>query len=124
MNESELRRLDALANLMDQQFYIPGTDIAIGLDPLLGVIPGVGDTISLAVSAYILHKARPHVTPALMSRMVWNVFIDWAIGIIPFFGDVFDVGWKANRRNVDMLKAHVLTRKYAHTDENGQALFI
>ncbi len=124
MNESELRKLDVLADLMDTRLIIPGTNIPIGLDSIIGLIPGIGDTATLAVSGYILHKARPHVSPVIMSRMIWNVFIDWAIGIIPFFGDIFDVGWKANRKNVDMLKAHVLTTKYAHIDEKGTALFI
>ncbi len=124
MKDSELQKLDWLANLMDTQFRIPGVPVPMGLDGIIGLIPGIGDTITLGVSGYILHKARPHVTPALMARMIWNVFIDWAIGIIPFFGDIFDIGWKANRKNVDLLKAHILTRKYAHTDDKGRALFI
>ena len=124
MKDSELQKLDWLANLMDTQFRIPGVPVPMGLDGIIGLIPGIGDTITLGVSSYILHKARPHVTPALMARMIWNVFIDWAIGIIPFFGDIFDIGWKANRKNVDLLKAHILTRKYAHTDDKGRALFI
>jgi hypothetical protein len=124
MNEFELRQLDWLADLMDTRILIPGTDIGMGLDGVIGLIPGIGDTATLLVSGYILHKARPHVSPVIMSRMIWNVFVDWAVGIIPFFGDIFDVGWKANRKNVDMLKAHILTTKYAHMDDKGQALFI
>lgn len=124
MNDAELRKLERLANLMDTQFRIPGVPIPMGLDGIIGLIPGIGDTATLCVSGYILHKARPHVSPAIMSRMIWNVFIDWAIGIIPFFGDIFDIGWKANRKNVDLLKAHILTRKYADVDEKGRALFI
>lgn len=123
MNEFELRKLDALADFMDQRFYIPGTSIPVGMDSIIGLIPGIGDTASLAVSGYILHKARPHVSPVLMGRMLWNVIIDWAIGIIPFFGDIFDVGWKANRRNVDLLKAHLSSVKYDRTSK-GTALFI
>lgn len=124
MNEFELRQLDWLADLMDSRVLIPGTNIGMGLDGIIGLIPGIGDTIALGVSGYILHKARPHVSPVIMARMIWNVFVDWAIGIIPFFGDIFDVGWKANRKNVDMLKAHILTNKYAHMDDKGRALFI
>lgn len=124
MNELELRHLDWLAEIMDSRLIIPGTNIPIGLDSIIGLIPGIGDTVTLAVSGYIINKARPHVSPAILSRMIWNVFIDWAIGIVPFFGDIFDVGWRANRKNVDMLKAHVLTNKYAHMDDKGQALFI
>lgn len=125
MNDRELDRLDRLANLMDQQFLIPGSDIRVGLDSIIGLIPGIGDTASLAVSGYIVHRAwKAGVSPLILSRMIWNIFVDWIIGIIPFFGDLFDVGWKANRRNVDMLKAHHLTRKYAQTDNKGTALFI
>lgn len=123
MNDFELRKLDRLADFMDQRFTIPGTSIPVGMDSIIGLIPGIGDTASLAVSGYILHKARPHVSSILMGRMLWNVIIDWAIGIIPFFGDMFDVGWKANRRNVDLLKAHLMSRKYDQTPK-GTALFI
>ena len=108
---------------MDQRFHIPGTVIPVGMDSIIGLIPGIGDTASLAVSGYILHKARPHVSSALMGRMLWNVIIDYMIGIIPFFGDLFDVGWKANRRNVDLLKAHLATAPYDQT-RRGTALFI
>lgn len=124
MKDSELQKLDWLANLMDTQFRIPGVPVPVGLDGIIGLIPGIGDTLSLGVAGYIINKARPHVTPHILAKMIWNVFIDWAIGIIPFFGDVFDIGWKANRKNVDLLKAHILTRKYAHTDDKGPALFI
>jgi hypothetical protein len=123
MNESELRKLDRLADFMDQRFKIPGTSILVGMDSIIGLIPGIGDTASLAVSGYILHKARPHVPAYLWTRMMWNVFIDWLIGMIPFFGDIFDVGWKANRRNVDLLKAHIKTAAYDQTPK-GTALFI
>lgn len=124
MDEAELRRLDWLADLMDTRFRIPGTNIPIGLDAIIGFIPGIGDTLTLGVSAYILHRARPHVPPTIMARMIWNIFVDWALGIIPFFGDVFDIGWKANRKNMNMIKAHVLTKRYAHIDEKGTPLFI
>lgn len=112
-----------LADFMDQRFRIPGTSIPVGMDSIIGLIPGIGDTASLAVSGYILHKARPHVPAGLMNRMLWNVFVDWLIGLVPFLGDLFDVGWKANRRNVDLLKAHL---KSAHYDQTarGTALFI
>lgn len=125
MDDKELDRLDRLAYLMDQQFALPGTKMRMGLDGLIGLIPGIGDTITMAVSAYIVHRAwKAGVSPLILSRMIWNIFIDWAVGIIPFFGDIFDVRWKANRMNVDMLKAHHLTKKYAQTDKKGTPLFI
>lgn len=124
MKDEELKKLEFLANLMDAQFRIPGVAMPIGLDGIIGLIPGIGDTLTLGVSLYIINRARPHITPAILARMVWNVFIDWAIGVIPFFGDIFDVAWKANRMNIRLLRDHLQTRKYASTDNNGTALFI
>jgi len=124
MNDNELLKLDQLADLMDNKFVIPGTDIRVGLDAIFGLLPGIGDTASLAVSGYIIHKAKQHgVHPLLISRMTWNVMIDWLIGLVPLAGDLFDVGWKANRRNVDILKAHFKARP-VDTDQRGRALFI
>lgn len=124
MKENDLIKLEQLADLMDSRFVIPGTDIRIGLDSIIGVIPGIGDTATLLVSGYIIHQARKNgVHPMLLGTMVWNVFIDWLIGLVPFVGDAFDIGWKANRRNVDLLKAHFKTTKY-QTDKKGHALFI
>lgn len=123
MNENDLLKLDQLADLMDNKLVIPGTNIRLGLDSIIGLIPGIGDTISLAISAYIVHHAyRAKVHPIMLSRMIWNIFIDWLIGIIPFFGDIFDVGFKANRRNVDLLKAHIKTAKFE--SHKGRPLFI
>jgi hypothetical protein len=122
MDEYELRKLEKLANFMDQQFKIPGFGIPFGMDSIIGLIPGIGDTATLMVSAYIVNKARPHVTPYVFMRMMWNIFIDWLIGIVPFVGDIFDVGWKANRMNVDLLKEHLKTKPY--DAKGGSALFI
>lgn len=123
MHEQDLLKLDQLADLMDNKLVIPGTNIRLGLDSIIGLIPGIGDTISLAVSGYIIHKARKAgAHPVLLSRMGWNVFIDWLIGIVPFFGDIFDVGFKANRRNVDLLKEHLKTANFE--SHKGRPLFI
>ena len=124
MKENDIIKLDQLADLMDNKFIIPGTDIRVGLDSIIGLIPGIGDTISMAISGYIIHKARQHgAGPVLISRMSYNVFMDWLIGLVPLVGDAFDVSWKANRRNVDLLKAHLETKKY-QTDSKNRALFI
>lgn len=125
MKENDILKLEQLADLMDNQFTIPGTDIRIGLDPILGLIPGVGDTASLAVSGYIIHKARQNgVHPILLSRMTWNVFMDWLIGLVPLVGDIFDVGFKANRRNIELIRAHFRTRPVDRDSKSGNALFI
>ena len=103
-----IQDLEALADWMDSKFTIPGTQIRFGLDSLIGLAPGIGDTLGLAVSAYIYGRARQHDLPLhLRTAMLKNIGIDWVIGLIPFAGDIFDVGWKANRRNVALLKKHL-----------------
>jgi hypothetical protein len=101
------RDLDALATLMDSAVEIPGTRIKVGLDALLGVIPGLGDVASSLASLYILRRAhRLGVGRATLIRMGANVAADLAVGAIPLAGDIFDVFWKANRRNVALLQRH------------------
>lgn len=124
MRENDLLKLEQLADLMDSRFVIPGTDIRVGLDAILGLVPGIGDTASLAVSGYIIHKARKAgVHPFLLSRMSYNVFVDWLVGLVPFVGDVLDVSIKANKKNVELLRAHFKTAPY-ETTKKGTALFI
>lgn len=125
MKENDLLKLEQLADLMDSRFTIPGTDIRIGLDPILGLIPGIGDTISLGVSAYIIGKARKSgIHPLLESRMWWNVFTDWLVGLVPIAGDLFDVAFKANRKNIALLREHLKTKHYETDQKSGHVLFI
>lgn len=106
-DEDRLRQLDWIADLMDSRFLLPGTNIRIGLDALIGLIPVLGDTISILISSYIVKTAHELGAPKhLKLRMAWNIFLDWLIGLVPFIGDVFDIGWKANRRNVALLRRH------------------
>ena len=101
-------RAERLARLMDRAFRLPGTRIRLGLDSLLGLVPGVGDTLALAPSAYILAEAHRLGVPRRdLTRMAGNIGIDWLIGLVPLIGDIFDVGWKANMRNTAILRAHV-----------------
>ena len=103
-----LRELDNIASWMDAKFSVPGTDIRFGLDSLIGVIPGIGDTIGMAVSGYIFHRAVQKGVPHhIKLQMIFNIFIDWLIGLIPLLGDLFDVKWKANIRNVELLRRHL-----------------
>ncbi len=102
-----IEKLENLASWMDSRFTIPGTSIRFGFDSILGLIPGVGDTVTLASTMYLVGVARAHDMPwHVQLRMLYNAFLDWLIGIIPFFGDIFDVGWKANNKNVALLKKH------------------
>lgn len=97
--------LAMLARLLDDLFRIPGTDIRFGLDPLIGLIPGVGDFITSIASFLIIYagwqRGLPRVT---ISRMVANVAIDTVLGAVPIVGDVFDVAWKSNRKNIKLLE--------------------
>jgi len=103
----KLAKLQLLAKLMDSAFVIPGTNLRFGLDSLLGLFPGIGDLATSAVSVYILQEAhRRGVSRATLARMGFNVFVDWIIGSIPLAGDAFDVYWKSNQRNVQLLLQH------------------
>ncbi len=108
MNQKELQELEELAKWMDDRFVIPGTSIRFGLDSVFGLIPGVGDTGTLFVTLYLAEKAKQHSLPQKVRRqMYWNAMVDWMIGIVPLVGDLFDLGWKANRRNIALLRQHI-----------------
>ena len=100
--------LDDLSRWMDSQFEIPGLGIRFGLDALFGLIPGLGDTLTSLVSFYILSAGVRHGVPRItLARMGLNIAIDWIIGAIPFIGDLFDVAWKSNVKNVELIRRHV-----------------
>lgn len=100
-----LARIDALATLLDTAFLIPGTDVRFGLDALIGLIPGIGDAITSLMSLYIVHEARQLGAPGhIVIRMLANVVLDGFVGAIPIAGDAFDVFWRANRRNMRLLR--------------------
>jgi hypothetical protein len=104
-NDKELERLRGLARLLDTAVGIPGTRIRVGLDAILGLIPGGGDIAGAALSGVIVLVAlRNGVPPAVLWRMVGNVAVDTVIGAIPLLGDLFDVAWKANTKNVQLLE--------------------
>ena len=106
------RGLEALrrwARLFDSAFRIPGTQITFGLDPILGLIPGLGDVASPAFSLFFVwHGVRLGVPKVVLARMVLNVLIDSGVGAIPVVGDLFDVGWKANVWNLALLERHAI----------------
>ena len=104
----ELRAMgDAIAKLLDSAFVIPGTSIRIGLDPLLGLIPGFGDVISNLIGSSLLFLAtRLGVPRIVIFRMSLNIFINMALGIIPGIGDLFSVWFKSNIRNAHLLRRY------------------
>ena len=103
-----LARVQVLADLLDNAIRIPGTEIRIGLDPLIGLVPGIGDFAGAALSIYIvLEGARSGVPRTVLLRMLANVGVDSLVGSIPALGDLFDFGWKANAKNAQLLRAHL-----------------
>src|SRR5262245_33765291 len=103
-----IARIDALARLMDTAFVLPGTSIRFGLDALIGLVPGIGDTITTVISLYIVNEARAlGAPPWLVARMLANVALDGLVGAVPLVGDAFDVAFRANRRNMALLLDHL-----------------
>ncbi|MDB5601868.1 MAG: hypothetical protein JWN71_3912 [Xanthobacteraceae bacterium] len=98
-------QLDALATLLDTAFLIPGTNVRFGIDALIGLVPGIGDAITTAMSLWLIHQARQLGAPKhLIARMLGNTALDGLVGIVPFLGDAFDVMFRANRRNMKLLR--------------------
>jgi hypothetical protein len=98
------RRLERLAWLLDSSIPIPGTRLSVGIDALVGLIPGIGDLLGVLASSYILvEAARMGVGKAILLRMACNIAIEGVLGIVPLAGDIFDAAWKANQRNVRLL---------------------
>ena len=103
-----LRSARSLARLLDSSLRIPGTSFRIGLDPILGLIPGIGDFAGVLLSTSILFSAaRVGVPGATLLRMGVNIGLEAVIGTIPLIGDLFDAGWRANVRNVRLMEAHL-----------------
>lgn len=106
--QAELDDLDNLANILDDRFKVPGTNIRFGLDSLVGLIPGIGDVLTSTFSLYLVSRARSAgASRVLVGRMLWNIFADVTLGSVPIVGDIFDVTWKSNRKNIDLLRKHL-----------------
>jgi hypothetical protein len=109
--EAALRRLDQFAFVLDEAFRIPGTRWRIGLDGIAGLVPGLGDAGTALIALYPLLEAWRHGAPSsLILRMLGNIGLDTAIGAVPILGDLFDMRFKANRRNVELLRRHFQRR--------------
>jgi hypothetical protein len=103
-----IERLDRLARLLDTAIVVPGTNIRFGADAIIGLMPGIGDTITTALSAWIVYEAHKLGVPRrLLARMIANVALDGVVGAVPLAGDVFDVMWRANQRNIRLLRRHL-----------------
>lgn len=104
----QIERLRALTRVLDSAIQIPGTRYRIGLDALIGIVPGIGDVVGAMFSAFIVFQsARMGVSTATLVRMLGNVALDTIVGEVPLLGDLFDAGWKANTRNLALLEGHL-----------------
>jgi len=103
-----VQRLESLSRLLDVAYRVPGTKIRFGVDALLGLLPGVGDVASAALSSYLIYEAYRLGAPRrALALMVGNVAFDTMIGAVPLVGDAVDVFWRANVRNMRILRRHL-----------------
>ena len=111
-NEVRFKRVRLLSRLLDEQFRLPGTTYRVGLDGLLGLIPGVGDAVWALRSVYILYEAmRLGASSTVLLRMIANIGMDAVGGAIPIVGDIFDMAWKANKKNAALLHAYLASHR-------------
>ena len=111
-----------LALIMDDFLRLPGTKFRFGLDPLIGLVPGIGDTASAITSALVLfHAARNGLPKVLLARMAGNILINEVIGIVPGLGDAFSFWFKSNKRNYELLRQHLDTPRRSTT---GDKIFV
>jgi uncharacterized protein DUF4112 len=123
--QQRVKRLQRLAELWDSAFRIPGTSVRVGLDPIVGLVPGIGDAAGALVSAYIvLEAARFDVPGTTLLHMLANVAIDALLGTVPVIGDIFDVTWRANLRNVALIERHLADPHGARRASRGWLLLV
>jgi hypothetical protein len=110
---TDLKNLSVIAKLMDSQFRIPGTNVKFGLDALIGLIPGAGDLATFLISGYMVSvMAKNGASGFVLARMVLNIVIDSLVGAIPIIGDIFDVAFKANQRNMVLMQQHYMEGRH------------
>jgi hypothetical protein len=103
-----LNRIRKFSRLMDSAFSIPGTKFRIGLDPIIGLVPGAGDIVDTAFSAYLIYLAtRFNIPQKTLGKMIYNISLEAVIGSVPLVGDIFDAFYKSNMRNLALLEEHL-----------------
>lgn len=123
-NPPDIKWIEGISRMLDSRFRFPGTNFRFGLDPILGLIPVVGDVSTFFVSALlILHASTHGASSKVMTKMWINVLIDLGVGAIPILGSLFDFVFKANDKNLKLLKEHYQTGKHSGSGK-GIVLFI
>jgi Domain of unknown function (DUF4112) len=113
-HQRSLELLRRWARLFDAAFRIPGTEFRFGLDPLIGLFPGIGDLATPLLTIFILWQAaRLRVPKVVLARMVLNALIDAGVGAIPLVGDAFDFAWRSNEWNMALLERHAMPGRAA-----------
>jgi hypothetical protein len=122
-SRDRVARIRRLSRVLDSAVTIPRTNIKVGLDPIVGVLPGIGDVVPTAASAYIVAEAAALGAPrATLLRMCLNLLVDAVVGSIPLLGDAFDVAWRANDRNVRLLEARLADPSGTRRDRRAVAV--
>lgn len=104
MSSTELERFRSIATALDARYKLPGLPVRVGYDAIIGLIPGVGDIVGGAISSYgLVAGFRLGAPPAVLLRLLGNIALDMLAGAIPIVGDLFDIGWKGNLRNLALL---------------------
>lgn len=115
----DVQRLRRVAHWLDDRFRVPGTNIRFGLDALIGLLPGVGDSVSALWGVYFIGRAHQLGMPmSLKSKMAANLLVDLLVGAIPIVGDLFDVGFKSHVRNVALLDDFIAGKRDRQTAED------
>lgn len=117
---NKVKQLRKLSDLLDNAIRVPGTSLGVGLDPIIGLIPGGGDVLGGLISIYIVFSAAAMGLPKeTLTRMASNIVFDSLAGTVPVFGDLFDVAWKANSKNMDILESHLESPQVSKSADRG-----
>lgn len=122
---ARLDRLQSFSYWLDNAIAIPGTPYRFGLDPIIGLLPGGGDTVTGLLSAYLVWEAaRLGLPRATLVRMVWNILLEVIVGTIPVVGDLFDFAWKANSKNMRLIRQHLDLPHRSRRRDRGFAILL
>lgn len=123
--QAVVARLHRLSHTLDNAFTVPIINYRVGWDPIIGLIPGIGDAITALPAGYLIYQAHLLGTPQpLLRRMIFNVVLETLVGTIPLIGDIFDAMWKANTRNMALLERHLGMSQTKKPSNSGPLLML